>query len=493
MTKSSRKRILTGVAVLLLSTVLAGAGTLPVSVEASDDLNKTSKEQALTVTPVTGEISLATDENIYNNLVGVQAGDLITFGRYEQDGNIDNGPEEIKWRVLAVEDGKVLVISEYILDVTYYYYNWSGNAIWRGSHLRSWLNFRFYNIAFSEEEQGMIALTHTVNEDNPDFNTEGGTDTVDKVFQLSIAEAEDYFKDDVDRQVYATQYAINNGAYVWKDTGMSRWWLRSPGKSDKYAAYVSSDGSVDISGVSIGSKKSVGVRPTMWINMESKKTNKHKIGENNPVTEVAVGDLVEIGRYEQDGDESNGAEAIEWCVLAVEDGRALIVSEYALDTKPYNQEKDNNTWEECTLRSWLNDDFYQNAFSEEEKDLIALTQVVNEGNPDFNIEGGNETEDKVFLLSIEEANELLRAEVGNDYFLEESRSRKCLPTQYAKDNGASIVDHEKGTIGWWLRSPGNDSDRTACVDYRGDVKVYGYPVNSTNYCVRPAMYINLDF
>ena len=107
-----------------------------------------------------------------------------------------------------------------------------------------------------------------------------------------------------------------------------------------------------------------------------------------PLEEVAVGDVIEFGRYEQDGDKTNGEEAIEWRVLAVEDGKALIISEYALDAKPYNTEFVAITWEGCTLRNWLNDDFYKAAFSEKEQEWITLTQVINEDNPDHNTEGG---------------------------------------------------------------------------------------------------------
>ena len=190
---------------------------------------------------------------------------------------------------------------------------------------------------------------------------------------------------------------------------------------------------------------------------------------------------MKFGQYEQDGDKTNGEEAIEWRVLAVEDGKALVISEYALDAKPYNTEDDDITWEECSLRSWLNEDFYQAAFSEEEQELIALTQVVNEDNPDYGIEGGNDTEDKVFLLSIAEARE---------YFADDE-SRMCYATQYAKDNGAYVYDGT-GASFWWLRSPGLVSRGAAGVNPIGGVGAGGRLVIEADDVVRPALFINLD-
>ena len=92
----------------------------------------------------------------------------------------------------------------------------------------------------------------------------------------------------------------------------------------------------------------------------------------NPYVDVQVGDIIEFGSYEQDNDLSNGPEPIEWRVLEVSDGSALIVSEYALDARAYNKGWASVTWAECTLRGWLNGEFYATAFNEEEKGRIAI-------------------------------------------------------------------------------------------------------------------------
>ena len=90
----------------------------------------------------------------------------------------------------------------------------------------------------------------------------------------------------------------------------------------------------------------------------------------NPYVDVQVGDIIEFGSYEQDNDLSNGPEPIEWRVLEVSDGSALIVSQYALDARAYNKERVRITWAECTLRGWLNGEFYDTAFSVDRKSVV---------------------------------------------------------------------------------------------------------------------------
>ena len=91
----------------------------------------------------------------------------------------------------------------------------------------------FINETFSEKEQRLICETRVTAEKNPEFNTSGGRDTKDRVFLLSIAEAEKYFSSDDDRMCVPTKYAIENGADTigsYKKDGEATcfWWLRSP-------------------------------------------------------------------------------------------------------------------------------------------------------------------------------------------------------------------------------------------------------------------------
>ena len=190
-----------------------------------------------------------------------------------------------------------------------------------------------------------------------------------------------------------------------------------------------------------------------------------------------AGDCVLFGTYEQDNNTSNGEEDIEWLVLEVKDGKALVISKYALDCQPYNETYMDVTWETCTLRGWLNDEFLDVAFTEYEQEKISTVTVSADKNPSYNTEVGNETQDKVFLLSVDELNK---------YFLFNS-DKQCQATDYAIANGVLTFN----SANWWLRTPG-DSQFSAAYVYSEGVNSYGRSVDSERYGVRPAMWIDLN-
>lgn len=200
---------------------------------------------------------------------------------------------------------------------------------------------------------------------------------------------------------------------------------------------------------------------------------------------IGVGDTYIFGTYEQDNDISNGKEAIKWIVLAKEGNRILLLSEKGLDCKPYNNTFTNVTWETCSLRKWMNSTFLNAAFSAKEQKCIVNTSVSADKNPDYSTDPGNATMDKVFLLSITEANKYFgNNEVG-----------KCVPTIYAIANGAktsnSFTMGDAVTSWWWLRSPGYKQTFAASGIDSGEVFSHGLPVPCRG-CVRPALWINLD-
>ena len=190
----------------------------------------------------------------------------ITFGCYEQDGDTENGAEKITWQILAKEGDRFLVISTYGLDSVPYNTK-SRFATWETCSLRNWLNYKFINTAFTPAEQAMILTTKAIADKNPDYGTDPGNDTEDKIFLLSIPEIQTYFRSDSERTVTATVYAKNQGADV-SDIGNSWWWLRSPGDSTRNAVNVGSDGSVNASGRPVGSTHSV-VRPAFWVRISN--------------------------------------------------------------------------------------------------------------------------------------------------------------------------------------------------------------------------------
>ncbi|MCR5135930.1 MAG: DUF6273 domain-containing protein [Oscillospiraceae bacterium] len=222
---------------------------------------------------------------------------------------------------------------------------------------------------------------------------------------------------------------------------------------------------------------------------------------------VVTRDVITFGRYEQDGNLSNGPEAIEWLVLAKQGSRALVVSRYALESKAYNDERVDITWETCTLRSWLNSTFLNTAFTASEQSRIPTVTVVNNDNTKFGTEGGNNTQDKVFLLSISEVEQYFSSESKRVYDSEDPDDywvywpdRMCAPTAYVYTQwGCTSWEdwlnswYEGNTeiwgCWWWLRSPGGDQDSAAGVDGGGYLDDFGDYGDGGG--VRPALWINL--
>ncbi len=214
-----------------------------------------------------------------------------------------------------------------------------------------------------------------------------------------------------------------------------------------------------------------------------------KLGEEkwNKIKNIKIGDSYTFGTYEQDNNTSNGKEAIEWTVLDKDGMSLLLVSKQALAWQQYNTSYTDVTWENCTLRKWLNGTFLNNAFSTEEQAQIQNTTVSADNNPQYSTNPGNATTDKVFLLSINEV----------EKYFNSNEARKCAPTAYAEAQGVWTSDTYKAPSGaatcwWWLRSPGSNQDEAAGVYVDGSVGEYGRNVNHVHGAVRPAMWITID-
>ena len=216
-----------------------------------------------------------------------------------------------------------------------------------------------------------------------------------------------------------------------------------------------------------------------------------------------VGDKVSFGSYEQDSDTSNGKEDMAWIVLEKKDDSVLMVSEKIIECKKYHEVDEDVTWAECTLRNWLNNDFINIAFKENEISRIKTSLVSTEGDELNQTDGGVDVNDKVFLLSENEAKK---------YFVSDSE-RICIGTSNAVNNGLYINEQDDESKGeWWLRSPGDSQDYAMIVKpdgYVGEVTVTGtltggyqekeieftYKgglVDSDYIGVRPAMWITVE-
>lgn len=176
-------------------------------------------------------------------LKGVQAGDVIKFGSYEQDGDILNGKEPIEWRVLEVDGDRAYVVSEKGLDAHAFNEDVDDGNDWNSSDLKAWLEEDFASQAFTDDEMNEIDGAPTL---------------------LSVDEARSYFGSY--GMCEPTQQAVNNGAYKDEDNGACVWWLRSSGADSDFAALVGADGYVDSDGYYVD-RTGFAVRPALWINL----------------------------------------------------------------------------------------------------------------------------------------------------------------------------------------------------------------------------------
>ena len=186
-------------------------------------------------------------------------------------------------------------------------------------------------------------------------------------------------------------------------------------------------------------------------------------GSYNRFGILEKGQTIIYGSYEQDGDASNGNEEIEWIILDMEDGKALVVSKYALACKRFHDNRESVNWETCSLRAWMNGEFYETAFSDAERNTISKTET------------GASVQDHVFALSYDEVKQYCKS------------NAKCEPTK-------SIVD-QVDTIGgdtcaWWLRSYGYGGPQV--VSWDGSTVGFGWSETENDVGARPAMWIDLS-
>lgn len=208
--------------------------------------------------------------------------------------------------------------------------------------------------------------------------------------------------------------------------------------------------------------------------------------------DIAKGDVITFGRYEQDNKAGNGPEPIEWIVLDVKGTKALLLSKYVLTGRMYHEKGEDVEWKNCTIRAWLNNEFLNDAFSPQEQKAIRITHVDNSHGMGESFmrnsfsSGAQDTDDRVFLLSYHEAYDM--------YFVN-NESRTCNATDYAIEKGTSTstkynIETEEliTTAIWYLRSPG-------CQDIAAEVAYDGTEGGCSVVCIqgiRPALWVELN-
>lgn len=233
------------------------------------------------------------------------------------------------------------------------------------------------------------------------------------------------------------------------------------------------------------------------VSIKPKETVKAATTLHNPTidsNDVTSWDCVYFGRYWQsdtngDGkaDQNDEMKAIKWRVLSVNGEDAFLLADQNLEVLPYNNELIDVTWETCTLRTWLNETFCNTAFTTEEQEAIKNTTVINDDNPEYGTEGGADTTDKVYLLSISEASNTAYGfceEIRTD-----SKTRVSTNTAYVAGikgmNAAGEGDY------WWFRSPGYNSKNVVNASENGYGN-FGGAVTRNSFAVRPVLHLTVS-
>jgi len=178
-------------------------------------------------------------------------------------------------------------------------------------------------------------------------------------------------------------------------------------------------------------------------------------------------------------------EPIQWRVWSNTNG-VFVIADKILDSRAYNQVNCGVTWETCTLRSWLNNDFYNIAFSSTEKDRISSSEVISDNDPYYGTFGGNNTNDNIFVLSISEVSKVA-------YGFSHLAGLRAQGSDFSKSNGLTVFSTNSR---WWLRTPGGDQSCVCGIDGNGNIipnfDDFGYGVNDAGIGTRPAFNYNPD-
>ncbi len=498
-----------------------------------------------------------------NRVISVERDDfkienVIPFGSFPQE---TEKATPLYWQVLATNKNKALLISKNVIKTTWYDEEpWTDYistrwTCWSHSSIHSWLNKKFVQTAFSEEQRKAISITHIPAEQSRFSPMYPGQPCDDFIFLLSIEEAKRYFGDDVSRICIATyegqfhQEDDDERTLEIDDRKASAWWLRNQGATMCTSAFVNDDGSILDLGLD-ADKYVLGVRPALWLDIDlvvalcsndrskvvketerlNQENTKQKndqlasqsimadkreriqerkkhllIGTKDETFEgYSVGDEIRFGHYQQYSF-SDDKDPIDWIILDIYQGKALLISKYILDYDTFVSEYGGTEdWEHCGLRQWLNQEFLTTAFSEEEQRIIltipnddwercifADTSLKSVARSSVD----HISEEKVFLLSIAEACE---TELSHPKLLENLQDATA--TSYAESKNEYSM--HMPIHGWWLRTGGDLITHAAyafCSAHTpynseyggyGEEEFFGPGLKSFKMGIRPAIWID---
>ncbi len=285
---------------------------------------------------------------------------------------------------------------------------------------------------------------------------------------------------------------------------------RNGGKMDNFAnpSYDRITGEAIWSSISFGSYPQTEVKGSSLV-AEIKEAEYDENGD-------ALADGIKYRRISKDDTEFAGYfgdshfryfkwEKINWRVLWNDGTTLFVMPDKGIDCKAYNDAIISITWEECTMRKWLNNDFYNMAFSRDEQKAIITSKVQNGPVPKYMSGNGNNTEDKLYLLSIPElrnpAYGFWEEKMYWEHKKDKKLNRRMKPSDYAHARGAAICTRKdtaalvtKASIGncsWWLRSRCSNTNYGAEVNASGGIFSVGYYTRIFENAVVPVMHLDL--
>ena len=197
------------------------------------------------------------------------------------------------------------------------------------------------------------------------------------------------------------------------------------------------------------------------------------------ISQADPGSIVYFGRYEQDGDAADGPEDLAWILLDRQGDKALLLCRDGIDYRRFHEDFVSCGWDSSTLRTWLNGEFLETAFTDSERPRILNSLIEAEDNARYGTSGGGESVSAVFLLSAGEAETYLTAQTAATLL----------------SDAAEAKDDRAGSFGgccWWLRTPGYNARYRAYVDRQGAVSYEGMYCDNRHFAVRPALWLALS-
>ncbi|MBO5077377.1 MAG: hypothetical protein J5584_07265 [Clostridia bacterium] len=427
----------------------------------------------------------------------------VFFGTYPQSSTGERAP--IEWRIIGREGNKVWLTSEYALDFKPFTTAVTNN--WAVCTLRQWLNDAFINNAFTNEQQNrLLTIQESIKnwretEEDPEYLT-----LEYKVSLPGLSNIDQLFTTDKDRIATVTDYAeaLADKSYenIALKNQIAKWWIANNGNIEDSAYVVSFNGEIE---EFLWGNEYRFVRPLVLVALDNdeieeldKKTQKaeqmrkeaerlrkeaallreQREAEARKVFITVAGRTVTFGiwKYKANGEKAN----IEWQVLKTDGNKALIVSKQGLDCIRFNLKRNKKVaWEDSSLREWLNDTFYNEAFTDEQKKRIKSSTVRSDGNGSKKVPE-TETTDNVFVLSVSEVKEFFNKQEERTYTMTE-----YVESIFAKTNSTEFR--------CWLRTPGKTSYFVETLYVDGHIfEAYQTAEGSGCVAVRPAMWIELD-